>query len=82
MIDVVFWGLETRSRELIHYSEECLKSIEERFPDEYSGAFKIIQNAERKTSLKPFRLTYAFWLTIPFVAIIIFGAISLIVVLA
>ena len=81
LIDVVFWGLETRTKELIHYSEECLKSIEDRFPEEYSGAFKIVQNAERKTSAKSIRATYSFWLKIPFIAILVFGVISFIMVL-
>lgn len=81
VMDAVFWGLESRTRELIHFSEECLKSIEEKFPDEYSDAFRIIQNAERKTSSKKIRTSYAFWLRIPYISILAFGIFSLIKVL-
>jgi len=77
MMDIVFWGLESRTKELIHHSEECLKSIEEKFPDEYSGAFKIIQNTERKTSSKRIRTSYTFWLRIPYISVLVFGFFSL-----
>lgn len=81
LIDGVFWGLESRTRELIHFSEECIKSIEERFPDEYSDSFRIFQSVERKTSLKRIRTSYAFWLRIPFITILSFGIIALIKVI-
>ena len=80
MMDIVFWGLESRTKELIHYSEECLKSIEEKFPSAYSGAFKIIQNAERKTSSKRIRTSYTFWLRIPYISVLVFGFFSLFIV--
>ena len=73
LIDITFMGLDKRTKELIHYSEECMKSIEEKFPSEYTGAFRIFQNAERKISSKKIRATYSLWFSIPFYGIIIIG---------
>ena len=81
IMDLTFWGLNERTKELIHFSEECIKSIEERFPNEYSDAFRLMQNAERQTSSKRIRTTYSLWLSIPFYAILIFGIMSLYIVL-
>lgn len=69
----IFWKLDARNRELVHYGEEALMVFERRFKEDGNGdKIKIVQRELRETKDKeccrnsfqrlliPYRFTYCF----------------------
>lgn len=80
MISVFFYGLDYRTKLLIHWCEDCIKNIEKRYEEIYSEDFFLMNKIEYLTNQQKIRITYAVIFRIQYGIIGIFGIICFIMI--
>ena len=71
-ISLIFYGLDYRTKELIHWCESCIEAIEQKYKDTRGEELLLFSLSERKTK-EANKKTYSTWLTLQFVVIGILG---------
>lgn len=76
---IVFWGLDYRTKSLIHWCEDCMRKLEQRYIQKFGEDLLVISQSERKTEDGIRRcFTYSKWLGAQFVIVGIMGIVCLI----
>lgn len=78
-ISIIFWGIDYRTKSLIHCCEDCIKKLEEEYLGKFGEELLIIRQSEIKTNRMKLRcFTYSNLLGFQFAVIGIIGIICLI----
>ena len=78
-ISIIFWGIDYRTKSLIHCCEDCIKKLEEEYLGKLGEELLIIRQSEIKTNRMKMRyFTYSNLLGFQFAVIGIIGIICLV----
>lgn len=78
-ISIIFWGIDYRTKSLIHCCEDCIKKLEEEYLGKFGEELLIIRQSEIKTNRMKMRyFTYSNLLGFQFAVIGIIGIICLV----
>ena len=73
-VSLIFWGLDIRTKSLIHRCEDCIEVLEMRYKDVFAPEFLLMNQSADKTK-KNHAVTYSIWFNLQFLVIGIFGLI-------
>lgn len=73
-VSLIFWGLDIRTKSLIHWCEDCMEALEMRYKDVFEQKFLLMNQSADKTK-KNHAVTYSIWFNLQFLVIGIFGLI-------
>lgn len=73
-ISIIFWGIDYRTKSLIHCCEDCIKKLEEEYLGKFGEELLIIRQSELKTNrMRMGYFTYSKLLGLQFLMIGIVG---------
>lgn len=82
-MSIIFWGIDYRTKSLIHWCEDCIKKLEEEYIGKFGEELLIIRQTEIQTNGK-YRswFTYSKLLGLQFLVIGIIGIICLMLLIS
>lgn len=79
LFSLTFWGLDMRTKQLIHACENAIKELEDTFPQGTEA--RLFKRSDFTTMGKTNTKTYSFWFNLQYGVIGGFGAVCLVLVL-
>lgn len=74
LISLVFWGLDYRTKTLIHWCEDCMEALERIYEPQLDASLLVMaQSAAKTKSSRWGRLTYSMWFGLLAVSVGIVG---------